>query len=113
MENSIYLYLLSFFTMIGDHVRLQILQFLLKEGEIPVSSITEQVERSQSMISYHLGCLRDCGLVNTRKSSKDARIVLYSLHEPEVIERIFLLAENFLLKHEVCKNHPTCQIRKF
>ena len=113
MDNSNDLSLLSFFTMIGDPVRLQILQILLKEGVIPVSSITEKVKRSQSMISYHLGCLRDCGLVNTRKSSKDARIVLYSHHEPEVIERIFLLAKNFLLKREVCKNHPTCQIKKF
>ena len=103
--------LLSFFTMIADPVRLHILQILLKEKESAVSTLTEKIERSQPMISYHLGCLRDCGLVNAKKSSKDARIILYSLHEPEVVEKIFLLAENFLLKHDTCRNHPTCQVK--
>ena len=103
--------LLTFFTMIADPVRLKVLQILLKEKEASVSTLIEKVNKSQTMISYHLGCLRDCGLVNARKSSKDARIIMYSLHEPEVVERIFLIAENFLLKHEVCKDHPICQIK--
>jgi len=103
--------LLSFFTMIADPVRLQILLILLKVKESPVSALIEKIDRSQPMISYHLGCLRDCGLINAKKSSKDARIMLYSLHEPDVVEKIFLLAENFLLKHDVCKYHPTCQVK--
>ena len=102
--------LLSFFTMIAEPARFQILQVLLKEKECPVSVLAEKIACSQSMMSYHLGCLRNCGLVNARKSSKDARIIFYSIHEPDTIEKIFLLAENFLLIHEECKHHPVCQV---
>ena len=104
--------LLTFFTMIADPVRLQILQLLLKEKRMPVSELINRTEKPQSMVSYHLGCLKDCGLVIGQKSSKDARVIMYSLHEPDVVERIFLLAENFLLKHEICKNHPVCLVSK-
>ena len=101
----------NFFSMIADPVRFNILQILLKEKELSVSDIIGKVERSQTMVSYHLRCLKECGLINNKKSRKDARINYYSLHEPEFVERIVLIAENYLLKHEVCKDHPACRLK--
>ena len=104
--------LLNFFSMIADPVRYHILHHLLKEKEMSVSDIIEKLDRSQTMVSYHLRCLKECGLINNRKSEKDARIIFYSLHEPEIIERIFLIAENFLLKHDACKDYPACRFNQ-
>ena len=87
-----------------------ILQLLLKEKEMSVSALIEKLDQSQTMVSYHLRCLKDCGLLNNRKSDDDARITFYSLHGAEFIERIFLMAENHLLKHEACKNYPACRL---
>lgn len=103
--------LVNFFSMIAEPVRYSILQFLLKEKKLSVSEIIKKTERSQTMVSYHLRCLKECGLLNGSKASKDARVIYYSLHDPEFVERIFLIAENYLLKHEACKDHPACRLK--
>ena len=104
--------LMNFFAMIADPVRFNILALLLKENEVSVTKIIEIVDRPQGMISYHLKCLKDCGLVKKKESESDARIKLYSLHETAVVKQVFQIAENFLMKHDECKNHPACRLNE-
>ena len=84
----------NFFSMIADPVRFSILKILLKSEELPVSTIVEKTGRSQTMVSYHLRCLKDCGLLNNRKSDKDGRSIFYSINDPDFVDRFFLIASN-------------------
>src|SRR4249920_3913530 len=45
-----------------------------------VSELTRAVGLPQALVSYHLGRLRDGGLVSSRKSSFDARAAYYRVH---------------------------------
>jgi len=67
----------------GDPTRLAILQALL-DGERRVADLVEAVGGSQSNVSGHLACLRDCGLVVDRPAER--RQVFYRLAHPEVVD---------------------------
>ncbi len=56
----------------------------LVDGERRVSDLVEAVGGSQSNISGHLACLRECGLVVGRPGER--RQVFYRLASPEVTE---------------------------
>src|SRR5665811_1191819 len=60
---------------LGDPTRLRILA-LMARSEICVCDLTEQLDISQPLISYHLGKLRNAGMVRTRR---DGNWVYYSL----------------------------------
>lgn len=53
----------------------------LNEGERCVSELVEQTGLTQSNVSSHLTCLRDCGLVASRQAG---RHVFYRLADPAV-----------------------------
>lgn len=65
----------------GDPTRLAILMELL-DGERRVADLVESVGGSQSNVSGHLACLKDCGLVVDRPGER--RQVFYRLSGPEV-----------------------------
>lgn len=65
----------------ADPTRLAILLELL-DGELRVVDLVERVGGSQSNISGHLACLKDCGLVTDRPVG---RASLYRLASPAVI----------------------------
>lgn len=67
----------------ADPTRVAILLALL-DGERRVSDLVEQVGGSQSNVSGHLGCLKECGLVLDRPAER--RQVFYRLSGPEVTE---------------------------
>ena len=67
----------------ADPTRVAILQALL-DGERRVADLVEQVGSSQSNVSGHLACLKDCGLVLDRPGER--RQVFYRLSGPEVID---------------------------
>ena len=54
--------------VIGDPTRIRILD-LLREGELPVATITERLETSQQNASKHLGILLQAGIVARRKEA--------------------------------------------
>lgn len=64
----------------ADTTRLSILE-VLRNGEKTVSEIVESLEQSQSNISNHLACLRDCGLVSSRRDGKN---IYYSVASRKV-----------------------------
>ncbi|MAM60010.1 MAG: transcriptional regulator [Maritimibacter sp.] len=64
----------------ADPSRLAILE-ALRQGPLTVTQIVEAAGLSQSNVSNHLGCLRDCGLVAGRQ---DGRYVYYRHSDPRV-----------------------------
>lgn len=64
----------------ADPSRLAIL-LALREGERCVSELIESTGLTQSNVSGHLSCLRDCGLVTSRQ---EGRFVYYRLADAEV-----------------------------
>ena len=90
----------------ADPTRVSILLALL-EGERRVADLVDQVGGSQSNVSGHLACLKECGLVTDRPGQR--RQVFYRLAEPEVAE-LLEAAERLLAANgaaiELCGNPP-------
>ncbi len=89
---------------LSDPTRLSILLALL-DGERRVSDLVGIVGTSQSNVSNHLACLKDCGLVVDRPAER--RQVFYSISHPELGD-LLVSAERLLARsgHEVrlCDN---------
>jgi DNA-binding transcriptional ArsR family regulator len=81
----------KFFRGLADSSRLSILQ-LLAAGSLNVGEIVEATGLTQSNVSNHLSCLKDCGLVASRR---DGRHVLYSLSDRRVAD-LLAMAEQLL-----------------
>jgi DNA-binding transcriptional ArsR family regulator len=73
----------------SDPSRLSILD-VLQGGALTVSEIIEATGLSQSNVSNHLGCLRDCGLVFARQQG---RFVYYELSDQRVGQLLSLADE--------------------
>jgi len=70
----------------SDPSRLSILE-ALQDGPLAVNEIVETTGLSQSNVSNHLGCLRDCGLVF---SEQRGRYSYYQMSDPRVQELLSL-----------------------
>ena len=79
--------ILPIFKAISDETRLKILA-LLKEGELCVCDIAETLKMTQPNISFHLGILREAGLIKDKKSG---RWIHYSLDDSDIFRRFLLL----------------------
>ena len=102
-REALHLVTARFFKGLGDPIRLKILEFLC-DGERAVSEIVERLGLPQNQVSMHLGCLRWCGYVKTRKVG---RYVYYSLADPRVTD-IIALAKELLTGSEV--HLMTCDV---
>lgn len=100
---------IQFFQQIADPVRHSILDLLSKENEISVTDILLKLKKPQTLISYHLRCLKELGLVIGKKADDDGRKTLYSLHAPKAVQQMFTLAENYIKQHGNCGNNPCSQ----
>ncbi len=76
-----------FFDALSDPTRIQIVLRLLERGEMTVQEIAGALGKSLSLVSHHLSCLRNCGIVKHRKEGKH---VYYSLKHPHVADIIRL-----------------------
>jgi ArsR family transcriptional regulator, cadmium/lead-responsive transcriptional repressor len=79
------------FRGLADSSRLSILD-ALRDGPLTVGEIVETTSLSQSNVSNHLGCLRDCGLLS---STPEGRFVRYALSDKRV-GRLLNLADELL-----------------
>lgn len=70
----------------GDPSRLGILD-ALRQGPLTVGEIVDMTGLTQSNVSNHLGCLRDCGLVTAKQQG---RYVTYQLSDDRVGDLIAL-----------------------
>ena len=75
----------------SDTSRLSILE-ALREQPLNVSEVVKKTGLSQSNVSNHLGCLRDCGLVIREQQG---RFVVYQLSDPR-IATLLALADGVL-----------------
>lgn len=89
---------------LSDPTRLSILVALL-DGEQRVTDLVAAVGSSQSNVSNHLACLRECGLVVDRPAER--RQVFYSIARPELRD-VLVASERLLAEagHDVqlCSN---------
>lgn len=76
----------------ADPTRLAIVLALVS-GERRVADLVATVGGSQSNVSTHLACLKECGLVVDRPAER--RQVFYRLASPEVVD-LLLAAERLL-----------------
>jgi ArsR family transcriptional regulator len=79
--------LTQLFKALSDETRLRILS-LMEEGEICVCDIAETLKMTQPNISFHLGILKDAGIIKDRKNG---RWVHYSLNDTDMFTRFLLL----------------------
>lgn len=81
----------ALFRSLGDVTRLTILRRLAC-GPARVTDLVEQVGLTQSTVSKHLACLKDCGLVD---SEPLGRASLFRLTQPAVVD-LLAAAEELL-----------------
>lgn len=78
--------LLMIFKALSEETRLRILK-LLENGELCVCDITDVLNMSQPNISFHLGMLKEAGLI---KDKREGRWMYYSLNGSDVFIRFLL-----------------------
>ena len=79
------------FRALGDPTRLRVFQTLAEaDGPLNVTAICERVDYEPNLVSYHLGCLRNCQLVD---SEREGRKKFYEVSRPEAIEMVALADE--------------------
>jgi len=76
--------LVKLFKALADKTRQDILE-LLGEAEMNVSDICSEFNTSQPTISHHLNILKNCDLVDYRKSGKN----IYYYVRQEVVNDVF------------------------
>ena len=99
--------LLLIFKALSDETRLKILK-LLEDGELCVCDIVETLKMTQPNISFHLGMLKEAGLIKDRK---DGRWMYYSPNTSDIFIRFLLLGiferiDSKTTKH--IKGHKKC-----
>jgi DNA-binding transcriptional ArsR family regulator len=93
--------LAKYFRGLGDPTRLRILRLLDDTGELSAGELVRRLGMPQATVSTHLGCLRWCGFVSTRR---DGRSVIYLIADPRVSDLV-TLAESLLegnAEHVAC-----------
>ena len=76
----------TLFKALADETRLRILK-LLEKGELCVCDITTALDMTQPNVSFHLGILKDAGLIKDRKQG---RWSYYDLELGEMTNRVVL-----------------------
>ncbi len=61
---------------------------LLKDGEVCVCDIADTLKMTQPNISFHLGMLKEAGLIKDRKNG---RWIHYSLADSDMFTRFLLM----------------------
>ena len=69
------------FKVLSDPTRVYVIQVLIREGELCVQDLAEQVDMSQSSVSHHLRLLRHFRLVRARR---EGRKMVYSPDDAHV-----------------------------
>lgn len=89
--------LARFFRVLGDPTRVRLMQLLLEapRGECTVGELVDTLAAPQSRVSTHLGCLRWCGLVRSRRAGKQ---VYYRVADPRVCD-LLMMGGSLLREH--------------
>jgi ArsR family transcriptional regulator len=79
---------LNIFKALSDETRLKIVK-LLEHGELCVCDIVAALETIQPKVSFHLGVLKDAGLIKDRRQGK---WIHYKLDDTDLFRRFLLLS---------------------
>lgn len=96
----------SFFRALSDETRISIVDALKKNEWMNVGEICSEIGKEQSIVSHHLSCLRNCGLVRTKKKGK---FIHYALNG-QLIEDILNSAEKHV--NNLFESILTCEVVK-
>src|SRR6187399_11632 len=77
----------EFLQLLGHPLRWRLLGKLVRSDRT-VHELTGLVGEAQNLVSYHLGKLREAGLVSTRRSSADGRDAYYAADLTQISERL-------------------------
>lgn len=89
--------LAQLFSILGDGTRMRIL-FLLRNAEVTVQSLADELQMTHSAVSHHLRLFRPYQLVRSRK---EGRNVFYSLYDDCVWNLLEAGVSHF--QHENCE----------
>jgi DNA-binding transcriptional ArsR family regulator len=81
---------------LADPKRLLIIN-VLRDGEMSVGEICEELDLPQANVSQHLAIMRERGLVRARK---DGQFVFYSLTTMKIVEAVDLLRQVMAMRYE-------------
>jgi ArsR family transcriptional regulator len=88
----------KFLKCIGDNNRRRILNSLEKKEKC-VTDIITSTGMEQTLVSFHLKALRNCGLVTTRR---DGKKILYKISNPGIL-KILNSIQNLVVEiNDVC-----------
>lgn len=82
----------SFFRAVNHQFRQRILQLLHKHEQLTVTELYIKLRREQCVVSWHLGILREAGLVYTKREGKNIR---YRLNY-ERLQQLHAIADGLL-----------------
>jgi ArsR family transcriptional regulator len=88
MRNEKMKELSTIFKALSDETRLRIIK-LLEQGELCVCDIVAALDIIQPKASFHLGVLREAGLLRDRKEGK---WIHYSLNESDLFRRMLMVS---------------------
>jgi len=80
--------LLTVFKALSDETRLKVIK-LLEHGELCVCDIMAAFDMPQSKVSFHLGVLKNAGLV---KSRKEGKWMHYAIDDTDYFRRLLSLS---------------------
>jgi len=93
-----------FFKALGDRTRLDILKMLSEEKRCSVTEIYLNLGHAQNLVSHHLTCLKNCGLVTAEKKGKQ---VYYRLRNKKVL-KLLNFTDSYI--KEVLESLLSCEV---
>lgn len=93
----------KFFKSLSEPVRVDIMRFLLLNGQSDIATIAENMPQDRSVISRHLTLMQDVGILSGRK---EGRHVVYMLNADHFLERFRSLTA--LIENCVKECGPLC-----
>lgn len=72
----------NLFRALADGTRQEILEVLANQGAMNVTELCHKLGKEQNLISHHLSCLRNCGLVNVVEKG---RFAFYEIRNRNVL----------------------------
>ncbi len=72
----------NLFRALADGTRQEILDLLARKGAMNVTELCAKLGKEQNLISHHLSCLRNCGLVNV---TERGRFAFYEIRNRKVL----------------------------
>ena len=76
-----------FFKALGDRTRLNIIKMLSNGKPLSVTEIYQNLGHAQNLVSHHLACLKNCGLVAAEKRGKQ---VFYRIRNKKILKLMSL-----------------------